>query len=88
MFETIIFRSVGGTIVADQVFDPGDVLVGHFDAGAGGHFDVDGELAGVGLREERPAEERIDRQAGDEEAEQQQPASAPGRFSARRTQRS
>ena len=43
---------------ADQVFDFGDVLFGDFDAGAGGNFHVDGELAGVGPGEKCEPEER------------------------------
>ena len=47
----------------DQIFDFGHVLVRHFDAAPRGDFHVEGELAGVGLREEGPAEKRINRQA-------------------------
>ena len=88
MLETIILKSCGIDGVPDQVLDLGHILFGHFDARAGGRFQVDGELAGVGLREEGQAEEGIDRQAGDEQAHQERSPSGPGRFSARRTQRS
>ena len=52
----------------DQIFDFGDILVCQFDASAGGSFQADGELAGVRLREERKAQERIDTKAENERA--------------------
>ena len=57
MLETIILKSCGATIVPDQILDLGDIVFGHFDPRAGGHLDVDGELAGVGAREEGTAQE-------------------------------
>ncbi len=71
MFETIIFRSVAGTTCRIRSSILGDVLVRDLDAGSGGDFDIERELAGVGLREESPAEERIDRKTGNEDSEQQ-----------------
>ena len=50
----------------DQIFDFADILVGHFDASAGGDLQVDGELAGIGLGKKRQPEQRIDQQAGQE----------------------
>ncbi len=54
---------VRGDDAMDQVFDTLDVLFGDFQAGTGGGLHVDGELAGVGAREEGNAEEGIDPQA-------------------------
>ena len=59
MFETIILRSDGGTTFADQVLDLGHVLVGHLNSGSRGHLYVERELPRVGLREEGPAQKRI-----------------------------
>src|SRR5271157_4663150 len=46
----------------DQVFRLRDVLIRHLNAGAGWYFEVDGELAGIRLREKRQPEQRINRQ--------------------------
>ena len=64
-------RSFGSDDLADQVFDLGDIVVGDFDARSGGNFHVDGELSGVGLRKEGPAEKGIDAQTGHKNAQQQ-----------------
>ncbi len=85
IFDRIILRSFGSTIVADQVFDLRHIVVGHFEARSGGNLHVDGELPGVGLRKEGPAEKRIDGEARHEHAQQQRTASEPGRFRHRRT---
>ena len=52
MFDTTIFKSSGVDGVADQVFDLSHVFFGYLDAGAGGNFQVDSELTGVGLGKE------------------------------------
>ena len=59
---------------ADHVLDPRDVVVGQLQARAGGGLEVDGELSGVGLGEESAADERIDEEAGGEQAEDGQHA--------------
>ncbi len=41
--------------VPNQIFDFGHVLVGYFNARPGGNFEVDAELAGIGLGKERQA---------------------------------
>ena len=77
IFETIMLKSCRSDRLADQVFDLGDIFVRDFDPGAGGSFEVDGELAGIGARERRHRpKKRIDPQAGHEDAHQQQPPSA------------
>ena len=43
---------------ADDVFDLRDVVVAHFKPRAAGHAHVDDELAGIGARKVRAAEER------------------------------
>ena len=53
-----------------------------------GHFDVERELPGVGLREKRPAQERIDRQARHEDTEKQSQRQRRDASEQRRTQRS
>ena len=50
--------------LADQVLHLGHVLIGHFQARAGGHLEIDGKLPGVGAREEGQAQEGVDGQAG------------------------
>ena len=52
--------------MVDEIFDLSDVLVRHFNSAACRHLHVDGELPGIGLREEGPAQKRIDRQTGHE----------------------
>ncbi len=49
--------------LADVVLHPGDVPVGHLQAGAGRRLHVDDKLAGVGAREEGQAQQRDQRQA-------------------------
>jgi hypothetical protein len=79
----------GLDIVPDQVFDFGHVLLVTSMRVPVGTFHVHGELPGVGLRKEGHAEERIDSQARHENTPiSRPPPSAPGRFRARRTQRS
>ncbi len=88
MLETIILKSAGSTTcrIRSSIFR--DILVGDFDARAGGDLQVDGELAGVGLREERHAQQRINRQAGYEQAQQTHDREHRASRSARRTERS
>ena len=85
MFETTSLKSFGIHGLPDQFFHLGHILIGHFDARAGGHLEVDGELPGVGAGEESQAQERVDCQAGQEHPAKTATVS-PGRFSARRTQ--
>ena len=73
--------------LADQILHSRHVLFGDFNACSGGHFQVDGELAGVGAREEGHAEERIDRETG-RNASNRPTTVRPGRRTARRTVRS
>ncbi len=47
------FEIVPAHDVPDQVFDLRDVVLGYFDSGARGNFQVNRELTGIGLREER-----------------------------------
>ena len=54
--------------LAHDVFHLLDVIVGDFDARAGGSFHVDDELAGVGAREKRNADERDEKEAEQENA--------------------
>src|SRR5579864_4788988 len=54
----------------DQIFHLGYVLLGDFDARPGRDFQIDGELAGIGLREESQSQQRIDRQAEHKHARQ------------------
>ena len=58
--ETMICSSLGGNDIADDLFDLLDVIFGQFDARAGRTFHVDDELAGVGAREKRDPEKRIE----------------------------
>ena len=50
--------SAGLTVAADDLLDLGHVVVADFKARAGGHAQVDDELAGIGAREVSAAEER------------------------------
>ena len=67
MLETIIRKSCGSTVWRIRSSILATYCIGDFEARAGRRFQVDGELAGVGLREEGQAEERVDRQAGHEQ---------------------
>ncbi len=43
-------------VLPDQIFNLGDVFIRHLDASARRYFEIDGELTGIGLREESQAE--------------------------------
>ena len=64
------FQVVGVHLLLDQILDLLDVLLGHFKAGPGRNFQVDGELSRIGSREKGQAEKRIDGQAKNECAAQ------------------
>ncbi len=64
MFETIMPRSAGRTTCADDVFDPGDILIADFKARAAGHLDIDDELSGIGARKVGTAQEREEARPG------------------------
>src|ERR1039457_2330981 len=61
----------GRNHLPDQILYFGYVLVGHFNTGSGGHFDIERELARIGLREEGPPKKWIDRQAHEEDAHEE-----------------
>ena len=62
------FQVAGIDAVTDEVLHLGDVLLGELEPRAGGDFQIDGELSGVGPREEGQAEKRVQSQAGYEES--------------------
>ena len=53
----------GRNHLADQVLHFGDFVLRDGQPCAGGRLEVDDELAGIGAREEREAEQREDQQA-------------------------
>ena len=56
--------------LTDYVLDLLDVLLGELHARAGGRFEVDDELAGIGAREKGDAEKRIEGEHEERSAEQ------------------
>ena len=66
MLETMILRSLGGMTDRIRLSSLRDLLFGIDQPGSRRRFDVDDELAGVGLREEGKSEERKEQQAGAE----------------------
>ena len=68
MLETIRLKSFGSISCRIRSSTLRDVLIRHLNAGSGGHFDVDGELAGIGLGEKRQSQQRVNRQAQEEHA--------------------
>ena len=60
-------RSSGRDDLADQVFHLRDFVFGDVEARAGGRFEIDDELARRRCGEKGEAEQREERQAGDEE---------------------
>ena len=56
-----------GDDAADHGFEAGGLLLGELELGAGGGFEVDDELAGIGAREVGEAEEGEDSEAEEED---------------------
>ena len=75
--------SPGLTSAADDLLDLRDVIVAHLETGAGGHAQVDDELAGIGARKIGAAEERKRDGEQHDDCAQDHTGSKAGRFMAR-----